>query len=158
MFRDQKIKDLIEAARSWLGIPYQRGARPRFSQEFAALNGNKPAFADCSSLVVFALWSSTGKSLIPCSFDIAAENGEDIFDFSEALPGDFLLFKGERWKCDYNRLPYDGIGHVAILSYNNKIIHSCNSEGKTGVVEHTFTKEEHLLYHPQSIVVIKRFI
>lgn len=155
--REEKIKELLKLARELKGTPYERGAKPRTTEEFMKMNGSKPKVVDCSSYAAFLFWK-VGVKLMSSTITQAINGGIKIFSFKRAKPGDLLFFEGEKGYYDFEKLPGKYIGHVALLSDTGTIIHAINSGGKSGVIENRFIKEEHPLYHPESIVLIKRFI
>ena len=160
MNKDRVISELLFRARLLLGVPYKYGAVPRWANQFAELNGKEPIKqADCSSFISYVFWATIGLCFTPCTLDIAKDfRGKRIFPFEPMKIGDVLFFNGE-----ISRLHPDGfyVGHMALLSEpepNPKIIHATNSGGKSGVVEHEFCRQEHSLYHPESVVLIKSFV
>ncbi len=156
--KELKKQKLIDFAKSLIGTPYKRGAKPRAAEEFALLNGKKIQEADCSSFTAYVFWETMGVALPASTILQATESGQIISSLKEAEPGDLVFFHGEKGYYDFTKLPGKYIGHVAILNYNGGIIHAVNSGGKSGVVEHLFNKTEHPSYHPESVTLIKRFI
>lgn len=157
--KEIKRQQVIRFAKSLIGTPYKRGAKPRTPDEFALLNGKEIKEADCSSFTAYVFWK-TMQVKLPASTILQATEiyGQIIRSLKEAQPGDLMFFHGEKGYYDFTSLPGVYVGHVAILGYDNKIIHSVNSGGKSGVVEHWFTKKEHSSYHKRNITLIKRFI
>lgn len=158
--REIERQEIINFARSLVGVPYKRGAKPRTAEEFALLKKEKKIQeADCSSFTAYVFWKILGITLPPSTILQATEwSGKMIFSFDKAKPGDLIFFHGEKGYYDFTALPGVYVGHVAILGYDNKIIHSVNSGGKSGVVEHRFTRAEHPSYYKKNITLIKRFI
>jgi cell wall-associated NlpC family hydrolase len=159
LVKNLKRKEVTDFAESLVGTPYKRGARPRFPEELIAFDGKKIQEVDCSSFVVYVFWKALQLILPPSTIEQAtSEFGKIIPSFSEAMPGDLLFFQGEKGYYDFSKLPGIYVGHVAILHFENKIIHAVNSGGKSGVIMHPFTPEQHSGCHPKTIMLIKRFI
>ena len=155
---EAKRQELIKFSKTLIRIPYKRGAKPRTPAEFESLNGEEIREADCSSFTAYIYWKAL-KIILPPSTILQATSGQGrIVSLREAEPGDLVFFHGEKGYYDFTKLPGKYIGHVAILDYNGKIIHSVNSGGKSGVVEHPFIAEEHPMYCPKNIVLIKQLI
>lgn len=157
--REIERQQVIRFAKSLIGIPYKRGAKPRTPDEFALLNGKEIQETDCSSFTAYVFWKTIDVELPASTILQATEiRGQIIRSLKEAQPGDLIFFHGEKGYYDFTTLPRVYVGHVAILGYDDKIIHSVNSGGKSGVVEHRFTRAEHPSYYKKNITLIKRFI
>ena len=147
MAREEKIKTLIEKARSLKGKPYVWGAD---------INLDDPPGLDCSALVVIS-FRSIGINLNERRSSIlqAAAPGQEITRFEDLQPGDLIFFDGKRgyYRCDlFNGQKID-IGHVAIYTGDGKIIHTA---GVTGMVVEEELAE--VLKQPyRKITYIKRY-
>ena len=155
---ETKRQKLIIFAKELIGTPYKMGAKPRTAEEFMELDGGLIKQADCSSFTAYIYWKALKIILPPSTILQATSEQGRIVSLREAEPGDLVFFHGEKGYYDFTKLPGKYIGHVAILDYNGKIIHSVNSGGKSGVVRHRFNAEEHPMYCPKNIVLIKQLI
>ncbi len=158
---EAKRQELIKFAKTLIKIPYGRGAKPRTPAEFESLNGEEIREADCSSFTAYIYWKALKIILPPSTILQATSEQGRIVSLREAEPGDLVFFHGEKGYYDFTKLPGRYIGHVAILGFDGfeaTIIHAVNSGGKSGVVEHPFTAEEHPMYCPKNIVLIKQLI
>ncbi|MCL5733585.1 MAG: C40 family peptidase [Patescibacteria group bacterium] len=144
MKKEEKIKILIEAARSLIDSPYKYGAYLENSTE------NQKEF-DCSSFIQF-VFKKIGVELPRSTVLQAAAAGKEIVSLEEALPGNLIFFEGERGHYRHDLFPNKKIyiGHVGIFSGNGKMIHAANRKEYSGVVETDFK--------PEDIVLIKRVI
>ena len=152
MTREKMVKKLIEIARSQIGKPY------KFGSDISWESKTKPCSFDCSS---FVQWCFNGiginifKKRRSTILQAAATGKKVIRRLSGLQPGDLIFFDGERgyYRCDL----FDGqkidVGHVAIYTGNEKIIHAT---GGTGMV----TEEEliKVLKQPyRKITYMKRY-
>ena len=152
MTREKMVKKLIEIARSQIGTPYKFGSDINWESK------TKPCSFDCSS---FVQWCFNGiginifKKRRSTILQAAATGKKVIRRLSGLQPGDLIFFDGERgyYRCDL----FDGqkidVGHVAIYTGNEKIIHAT---GGTGMV----TEEEliKVLKQPyRKITYMKRY-
>ncbi len=153
--RELATKELITTARSQIGKPYVYGAHRQSTEN--------PEGFDCSS---FTQWcfARLGIELPRSSIEQAAcQIGREIpWDFQtetwDVEPGDLIFLEGEQGHYKHSLFP-DGrkvyIGHVAICSYDARIIHACRNDHMKGVVEHS------VIYLPDyyyPVVCIKRII
>lgn len=159
MEREEKIKNLIEIARSCIGMPYKCGAY------LAQNNNEKPDGFDCSSFSQY-VFKQVGVDLPRSSILQAASDLGYEIPADKIEPGDILFFestKGHYWHLKFPREFSQGkkiyIGHLAIYTGNGNVIHAAdNAEFNpilNGVVEHNldvFPKEYY------EIVMAKRFI
>ena len=152
MTREKMVKKLIEIARSQIGTPYKFGSDINWESK------TKPCSFDCSS---FVQWCFNGiginifKKRRSTILQAAATGKKVIRRLSGLQPGDLIFFDGKRgyYRCDL----FDGqkidVGHVAIYTGNEKIIHAT---GGTGMV----TEEEliKVLKQPyRKITYMKRY-
>lgn len=143
---------LIAFARSLLGLPYKYGAYTEPASDTQA------AF-DCSSFIQF-VFHNFGIELPRSTILQAAAEGVEISSLAEAQPGDILFFEGERGHYRHDLFPGRKlyIGHVGIYAGDETMIHSTNSNGFSGVVEHDLEPETNPAYNKNTIILIKRFI
>lgn len=155
MAHEEKIKKLIETARSFIGAPYKYGAYLENS------DNNKPDGFDCSSFSQY-LFKQIGVDLPRSSIlQAASELGQEI-PTDKIEIGDVLFFestKGHYWHSKFSQGKKIYIGHLAIYTGDGNIIHSAdNAEINPilqGVVEHNLDILPKEFYE---IVMAKRFI
>ncbi|PIR44000.1 hypothetical protein COV23_02150 [Candidatus Wolfebacteria bacterium CG10_big_fil_rev_8_21_14_0_10_31_9] len=155
MARTEKIKNLIETARSFIGMPYKYGSYLESSNEI------KPNGFDCSSFSQY-VFKQIGIDLPRSSIlQAASELGQEI-PIDKIEPGDLLFFESTKGHYWHSRFPQGRkiyIGHLAIYTGNGNVIHSAdNAEINPilqGVVEHNIDILPKEFYE---IVIAKRFI
>lgn len=147
LMNEEKINQIINLARSLIGTPYSYGAD----------TGQKDRF-DCSSFVQY-VFEQAAEIKLPRSaiLQAADEQGKELplDNLDQFQVGDLIFMRSDRGH--YNDELFSGrkidIGHVAIISSPNTIIHAKSSLG--GVVEQSL---EELLSDPHyEIVFAKRF-
>jgi len=154
MSREEKIKKIIEIARSCLGMPYEYGAYLQKNNE------EKPKGFDCSSFIQY-VFQQIGLELPRSSILQAASPLGKKIAANKLEPGDVIFFEGTKGHYHHALFPGEKIyiGHVAIYTGDNKIIHATDNGALNpilrGVVEHNIN----ILPKPAyNIVMIKRFI
>ena len=155
--RDRRVKNLIEVARSCLGMPYKYGAYLREN------NGEKPDGFDCSSFIQY-VFRQVGVKLPRSSIlQAASPLGEEI-TVDELEPGDVIFF--ESTKGHYHHALFSGfpgkkiyIGHAVIYAGNNKIIHATDNGILNPILQGVVEHDMNILPKPAyDIVMVKRFI
>ncbi|EKD23740.1 MAG: NLP/P60 protein [uncultured bacterium] len=146
-----RTTQLITFAKNLLGAPYKYGA-------YTEPASDTQVTFDCSSFIQF-VFHNFGTELPRSTILQAAAEGEEIKSLAEAQPGDVLFFEGEighyRHELFPGRKVY--IGHAGIYAGDNTMIHSTNSNGFSGVVEHPLEPAINPAYNKNTIVLIKRF-
>ncbi len=152
--KEEKVKRLVEIARSFIGTPYKYGA---YNQ---ADNGEKPDGFDCSSFSQY-LFKQIGIEIPRSSIlQAASELGEEI-PADQIQPGDILFFEGT--KGHYHHKLFPGrkiyIGHLAIYTGNGNIIHAADNPELNSILKGVVEHKLELLSRPDyDIVMAKRFI
>lgn len=137
-----KQKKIIDIARSFVGTPYK----------YAVSQEEIPGFFDCSSFTQF-VYKQIGIE-IPRSTIMQATTGKEITDIKNLEPGDLLFYRGSKGHYNDELFPERQIyiGHVALLSGNNKVIHATSAKG---VIEEN-SKE--IIIGRGPIVIVKRIL
>lgn len=148
--REEKIKKLLEVARSLIGAPYKYGA---YLEKYA----DKQTEFDCSSFIQY-VFKQVGVELPRSTILQAAAPGKKVSGKrgDELMSGDVIFYEGERGHYRHDLFPETKmyIGHAAICTDASKIIHACNNSAASGVVEQSVINLP--LFH--NVVLIKRFI
>ena len=144
MIREEKVIKLLETAKVQLGKPYSYGAYVAKGEDKKVEN------FDCSSFVQFCFKSIGFDDFPRSSIEQAAYKGEEI-SIKNLQPGDLVFCEGSRGHYNAELFPNRKIyiGHVAICSYDGKIIHAA---GGKGVVEEDFSEA-----FKRGIAIMKRY-
>lgn len=148
MEKSEKIKQLIDTAKSLVGKPYKYGASI----------ADTPDFFDCSLFTQY-IFKQVGINL-PRSTILQADAGE-LVNFENIQPGDLLFFHGTQGF--YNKKFPEGIGHVVLYIGDDKTIHAASERVQENpkVIEQGVVEERDLDYvvkKCQPLIVIKRVI
>jgi cell wall-associated NlpC family hydrolase len=111
-----KTEKLLSVAKKLIGRPYKYGAKMN----------EAPKFFDCSSFIKY-IYGKIDIEL-PRSTIEQAERGKKI-NLKNIRAGDLIFFHGTRGH--YNKKFPQGIGHVAMVLDNNKIIHATSKRIQT---------------------------
>lgn len=144
MIREEKVAKLIEIAKAQMGKPYSYGA-------YTIKDGDEnPESFDCSSFTQFCLKRISFDDFPRSSIEQAAYQGEEI-SIGFLQPGDLVFCRGSRGHYNDELFPNRKIciGHVAICSYDGKIIHAA---GGKGVVEEGFSEA-----FKRGVTIMKRY-
>lgn len=151
ILREEKIKKLIETAKSLIGRPYEYGA-------YLNPDADKRISFDCSSFIKF-IFGKVGVELPRSTILQAAAPGIEVPGKSDdaIMPGDVIFFEGNIGHYRHDLFPGRKIfvGHAGIFIGDNRIIHATNNPSVSGVVEQSLGE---LPVPPYNIVLIKRFL
>ena len=148
--REEKIKKLIETAKSLIGQPYEYGA-------YLDLASDQRGSFDCSSFTQFifgkvgvVLPRSTILQAAASGIEVSGKNGDVI------MPGDVIFFEGNIGHYRHDLFPGRKIfiGHAGIFVGNNRIVHAISNSATSGVIEQSLDELPLPLY---DIVLVKRF-
>jgi cell wall-associated NlpC family hydrolase len=120
--------DIVQDARSYLGVPYVYGA-------------NGPKSFDCSGLVCRVYRETTGKDL-PRTTQEEFTTGAAV-DPSAIRPGDLVFFNTEGY-----------VSHVGIYIGHDKFIHAASAGPDTGVIISSFAEA----YYRERFVGARRYL
>jgi len=149
--REEKIKKLVETAKSLIGRPYEYGA-------YLNKGADKKGAFDCSSFIQF-IFGRAGVELPRSAILQAAAPGKEISGKpgDEMRPGDVIFFEGVRGHYRHD-LFYDRkifVGHAGIFIGDGRIIHATDNISASGVVEQLLSE---LPIPHYNIVLVKRFL